>query len=266
MNELQSRLDPQRRADIRQMLVAQATPENVVTRNRRIALAGVLAAVFAVTGAVVFAVFPDPPPPNYAAWTAVPLAAPPLTAPETDIEQWASKCSELGVGGVGIEGVPARPAAAARRDVLVDRRGGFTYCVDVSLGSGTPADPLIALSGLKADGRGGLNSMAATVSDKPFDRPQGGAVLVLGGTLETPPDDGTSEIQAFQLYGLSGPAVVGVDLVLTNGLRVTATLRHGVWGVWWPSDRGDPAGVRLEVRTPAGMTTVDPYAVQLPIR
>jgi hypothetical protein len=263
MTQLQSRLNPQRQADIRRMLVAQATPETVVTRNRRIALAGAVAAVVVATGAVVLAVNPDPPPPNYAAWTAVPQAAPPLTAPDEDIERWASKCSDLGVGGVG---VPARPEAAAQREVLVDRRGGFTYCVDVSMGSGTSTDPLIALSGLKTDGRDGPNSMAATVFDKPFAKPQGSAALVLGGTLETPPEDGTSEIQAFQLYGLSGPAVVGVDVVLMNGLRVTATLRHGVWGVWWPSDQGDVTGCKQAVHTAAGVTTVDPYAVRLPIR
>jgi hypothetical protein len=265
MTELQSRLDPQRQADIRRLLVAQATPGTAVARNHRLALAGAIAAVVA-SGAVVLAVYPDPPPPNYAAWTAVPQAAPPLTAADEDIQRWASKCSELGVGGVGVEGVPARREAAARREVLVDRRGGFTYCVDVSLGSGTSADPLIALSGLKAAGRDGANSMAATVFDKPFGKPQGGSVLVLGGTLQTPPEAGGSEIRAFQLYGLSGPAVVGVDLVLTNGLRVTATLRHGVWGVWWPSDRGDVTGCKIEVRTAAGVTTVDPNTVRLPIR
>jgi hypothetical protein len=188
-----------------------------------------------------------------------------LTAPDKDIERWASKCSDLGVGGVGVQGVPARPKEAARRDVLVDRRGGFTYCVDVSLGRGTSSDPLIALSGLKAGGRGGLNSMVATVFDKPFVPPRDGAVLVLGGDIETPPAGGTGGIHAFQLYGLSGPAVTGVDLLLSDGLRVTATLRNGVWGVWWPSDRGDPTGCRLEVRTGAGVTTVDPHTVQLPI-
>lgn len=262
MTELRSSLDSGRRADIRRMLVAQAA----VTPHRRIALAGALAAMVAAIGTVVVIVQPDPPPPNYAAWTAVPQAAPPLTAPDQDIERWASKCSDLGVGGVGIEGVPARPAAAAKREVLVDRRGGFTYCVDVSMGSGTPTDPLIALSGLKADGRHGLDSMAATVSDKPFDKPQDAAVLVLGSSLEMPPSEaGTTQIKAFQLYGLSGPAVLGVDLVLKNGLRATATLRHGIWGVWWPSDRGEPTGCRLEVRTAAGTTTVDPDAVRLPI-
>ncbi len=265
MIDLQSRLDPQRRADIRRMLVTQATPGTVGTRNRRIALAGALASVVAATTVAVLVAYPDPPPQDYAAWTAVPQAAPPLPAPAKELERWASKCSDLGVGGVSVEGVPARPKAAAQREILVDRRGGFTYCVDVSVGSGTSADPLIALSGLSA-GRDGLNGMAATVSDKPFAKPQGGAVLVLGGTLETPPQGGPGGIQVFQLYGLGGSDVTGVDLLLPNGLRVTATLRRGVWGLWWPSDRGDPTGCKLEVRTAAGVTTVDPYAVRLPIR
>ncbi|PPA56368.1 hypothetical protein BAW75_06160 [Micromonospora chalcea] len=147
--------------------------------------------------------------------------------------------------------------------MLVDRRGGFTYCVDVSMGSGTSRDPLIALSGLKADGRNGLNLMAATVSDKPFTKPQDSAVLVLGGVWEKPPEGG---IQAFQMYGLSGAAVAGVDVVLANGLRVSATLRNGVWGVWWPSDRGEFAGSKLHVRTVTGVTLVDPNTVRLPIQ
>ncbi|MGK5685490.1 hypothetical protein [Actinoplanes sp. URMC 104] len=268
MTELQSRLDPRRRAGIRQMLVAQAAPAPApAPARRRVALAGALAAVVAGTGATVIAAWPDPAPPDYGTWTAVPQAAPPLSAPHGDIERWASKCTDLGVGGVGIEGVPARPEAAARRDVLVDRRGGFTYCVDVSLGSGTPQDPLIALSGLRAGGRDGLSSAAATVFDKPFTRPRADAVLVLGGSLTAPPkEEGVDDIDAFQLFGLGGAAVTGVDVVLTNGLRVTASLRGGVWGAWWPAERGDPAGCRLEVRTAAGTTTVDPDAVGLPFR
>ena len=266
MTELLSPMDPQRRADVRRMLVTRATPEAGGARNRRVALAGALAAVVVATGLAVVAAYPDPPPPDYAAWTAVPQAAPPLTAPDDDIERWASKCSDLGVGAVGVQGVPERREAAARRDILVDRRGGFTYCVDVSVGSGTPTDPLIALSGLKAGGRDGLNSMAATVSDEPFALPRGGAVLVLGGDVGLPPEGSASPVHAYQMYGLSGPGVTGVDLVLPNGLRVTATLRHGVWGLWWPSDRGAPTGGELEVRTAAGVTSVRPGAVQLEIR
>ncbi|MBM0230860.1 hypothetical protein JNW91_02585 [Micromonospora sp. STR1_7] len=261
MSDLQTRLDPQRQAEIRRLLVAQASQGTVVTRSRRLALAGCVALVV-TTGVAALTFYPDPPPPTYAAWTAVPQAAPPLTATDGEIESWASKCSDLGVGGVGVGGVPARPEAAARREVLVDRRGGFTYCVDVALGSGTSSDPLIALSGLKAKGLDGLNLMQATVSDKPFAKPQGSAVLVLGGISQIP----SRGIQAFQLYGLSGPEVTGVDVVLTNGLQVTATARNGVWGVWWPSDRGDPAGCKLHVRTAAGVTLVDPDAVRLRIQ
>ncbi|MBU2663301.1 hypothetical protein KOI35_07235 [Actinoplanes bogorensis] len=260
MTELQSRLDPRRRAQIRHMVMAEAAAGPAPTRHR-MALAGALAVAVVGTGAVGVATYPDRPA-DHGPWTAVPQAAPPLTAPDEDIEKWASKCSDLGVGGVGIEGVPAGRAAAARREVLVDRRGGFTYCVDVSMGSGTAADPLIALSGLKSDD---LNSMWSTVSDKPFTEPRGRAVLVLGGNVEATPAPARGELQAYQLYGLSGADVTGVDLVLANGLRVTATLRGGIWGVWWPSDRGEPTGSRLEVHTAAGISTVDPRSVQLPI-
>ncbi len=163
------------------------------------------------------------------------------------------------MGGVGIEGVPSRPGAAAKREVLIDRRGSFTLCVDISLGSGTATDPLIALSGVKPDAGNDLNGTWTTVYDKPFTRPRGGDVLVVGGSLQTPPPGGP-ELHPFQVYGLSGPAVTGVDVVLTNGLRVTASLRDGIWGAWWPSDKGDPTGCRLQVRTAAGLATVDPYA------
>lgn len=268
MIDLRIPQDPQRQAEIRRMLVAQATPALAMTRSRQLALAGALAATVAATGAAVLAVYPDPPAANYAGWTAEPQGAPPLTAPDKEMQEWASKCSDLGVGGVAVQGVPAHRDAAARREVLVDRRGGFTYCVDVAIGSGTASNPTIALSGLKADGRNGLNAMEATVYDKALTPPRDASVLMLGGdTTDTqPPDDGTEQIKAFQMYGLSGPAITGIDLVLTNGLRITATLRNGIWGLWWPSDRGDPAGCKLQLHAAAGLTTVDPETVRLQIR
>lgn len=42
-----------------------------------------------------------------------------------------------------------RKRAAALREVLVDRRGDFTYCLDISVGSGTASDQLIAPSGIR---------------------------------------------------------------------------------------------------------------------
>ena len=103
--------------------------------------------------------------------------------------------------------------------------------------------------------------------DKPLRTPGGGDVLVLGtaGLDTPPPEPGVDRLDAYQIYGLSGPDVTGVDLLLSNGLRVTASLRGGIWGGWWPSDRGDPAGCLLEVRTTGGTKTVEPAAVQLHI-
>ncbi|MDG4824760.1 hypothetical protein O7635_23160 [Asanoa sp. WMMD1127] len=263
MTSLRSGMDPVRQADIRQLLVttASAPPVSAWQRNRRAGLATVAAAAVVVAGSVVLADAQDPPP-SYAGWTAVPQAAPPPESSSDDIEEWASQCTDLGVGGVAIEGVPARRAEADRRQVLVDRRGDLTYCVDVSLGRGTARDPLIALSGIKA--RGGLSAAAATVYDKPFTRPGAADVLVLGASLANPPrEPGVDSLEVFQLYGLSGPDVTGVDLVLANGLRVTASLRGGIWGVWWPSDRGEPDGCVLEVRTSGGTATIDPDTVRL---
>lgn len=260
MTDLRSRLDPQRHRDIRRVLVTEAQPRPSARRRTLVAVA----AAVVVTVVVAVAVRPDPAPPM-APWTAVPQAAPPLTAREDDIDRWASKCTDLGVGGVGVEGVPARPQAAAKREVLVDRRGGYTFCVDISLGDGTPADPLIALSGVKPDsGDDDLNGMWTTVHDKPFSKPQGGAVLVIGGSLEPSPPGGPG-LLPYQVYGLSGPDVTGVDLVLADGLRITASLGHGMWGLWWPSDRGDPTGAELKVRTASGVETVDPLTNRLVI-
>jgi hypothetical protein len=36
-------------------------------------------------------------------------------------------------------------------------------------------------------------------------------------------------------YGPAGPRVTGVTLELTNGARVEATVRNGLYGAWWPS-------------------------------
>ena len=36
-------------------------------------------------------------------------------------------------------------------------------------------------------------------------------------------------------YGNAGPRVIGVTLELTNGDRVEATVQHGLYGAWWPS-------------------------------
>jgi len=203
-----------------------------------------------------------------ASWTAKPLAAPAPGAPDDDVDLWASKCTDLGTGGIGVYGVPEGRDRADAREVLVDRRGDVTFCLDVSLGSATPEDPLIALAGLIVTGGRdeGLGGTSGTVYDRPFERPATDGVLVLGGMGPTPKGDNDPNARSFdahRLYGLSGRDVTGVDIVLANGLRITTSMRNGVWGAWWPEDKGHPTGSRLEVRTANGTRTVDPAGAGL---
>lgn len=270
-------------AAARAMLVAHAASTSATGAGSSFALAGprrrgmrprlVLAAVLtlAVGGTAAGLLVSDPTTPAaYASWSAVPQTAPGTAPSRGDLQRWSSKCSDLGVGGVAVQGVPAGRPAAAAREVLVDHRGDFTFCVDVAIGTGTPTDPLIALAGLRADGgrEKGLNRMWTTVSDQSFRQPADQDVLVLGGDLQSPPQDsepdtGVISLDAYQLYGLAGDAVTGVDVVLANGLRVTATLHNGLWGAWWPSTKGDPTGSRLDVTTPAGTRSVAPNQAAL---
>lgn len=276
---------PQARSDaVRAMLLAYAStsaaaagraPDRPWWRGQhgprpRLVLAAVLTMALGVTASALLISDPTTTA-AYASWSAVPQTAPHATSSYGDLQRWSSKCSDLGVGGVAVQGVPARRAAAAAREVLVDRRGDFTFCVDVAIGTGTPTDPLIALAGLRADGgrEKGLNRMWTRVSDQPFQQPAAQDVLVLGGDLQIPPqgpdqDADTISLDAYQLYGLAGDAVTGVDLVLTNGLRVTATVHNGLWGAWWPITKGDPTGSHLDVHTAAGTHNVDPSRAELP--
>lgn len=274
---LSSELARSRSDAVRAMLVAQAAEatatELAPVRARpaphrlvpRLLVGAALTATVGVTAAALLAGDPPTTILASASWTAMPQGAPPPDAPREDIEQWASKCTDLGAGGIGIEGVPAGRDGADDREVLVDRRGDITFCLDVSLGSATSDDPLIALAGLLATGgrEKGLSSMWGTVYDQPFDPPVGGEVLVLGGDTRTPPpepdrDPDVRSLEAYQLYGLAGDDVTGVDIILSNGLRITASTQNGTWGAWWPKSKGDPTGSRLDVHTADGTRTVAP--------
>jgi hypothetical protein len=111
--------------------------------------------------------------------------------------------------------------------------------------------------------------MSGVTTDKRVTAPTGTDVLVVGGNFdqpEPPKEPGVESLDAPQIFGLVGADVTGVDVVLTNGLRVTASLRGGIWGAWWPRDRGHGAGAVLEVHTAAGTHTVIPATVTLSIR
>jgi hypothetical protein len=276
-----SPMSPQRRAEIRSMLVDQVATETASARTTaqgraarpgssrlRPLAAGV--AVSAASAALFLGSDLGHPTPSYASWEPVPVTAPGAAVTDEEIEEWASQCSDLGVGGVGIEGIPADTAAAASRDVLVDRRGDFTFCVDVDLGSGTEQDPLIAFSGIRADGTDaddGLNTMSGTVYDESFSKPQDGDVLVLGGDMADPQPatepDSVSYLRAYQMFGLAGPDVDSVEILLSNGTSVTATVNNGLWGAWWPAEKGAASGTQLREVSGDSSRVLDPNKVAL---
>ncbi|MEE6257352.1 hypothetical protein [Plantactinospora sonchi] len=268
-------MDPRRRDALRALLVEQAgtsrrqpvaphEPRPQPWRRpvvRRAAFGTAAAAAVAVTVAVMVTADPAAPP-SYASWTAVPATAPGGTASDEDIETWASACSDLKVGAVGIEGVGARRSDAAGRTALVDRRGDITYCVDIALGSGTSADPFIALSGIRADG---LSRMWVNTTDEAVQPPAAGEVIVAGGD-ELPLSEGETgshSLQAYQLYGMAGPDVTGVTIVLGNELRITATVQGGIWGAWWPAERGEPTASRVDIDTATGTRTLPTESLRM---
>jgi hypothetical protein len=226
-----------------------------------VASAAGVAAVASVVAAVLVTADPAAAP-GYATWSAVPETAPGGSATSEDLEEWASACTDLTGGGVAIEGVGARKGDVATRTPLVDRRGDHLFCVDVSMGSGTAADPFIALSGLSG---GSLSQAAVNTRPERVAAPAAGDVVLVAGAEGPPParEPGVESTYAYQAFGLAGPDVTGVDVVLADGLRITATLQHGLWGAWWPEDRGDPAGSLLEIRTATGTRTVTTDEVRL---
>lgn len=143
--------------------------------------------------------------------------------------------------------------------MLVDRRGGYTYCVDVSPGSGTASDPLIALAGITGEG---VQQTWGTVFDRPVERPTNSDVLVLAGDTGAAVEGVRSPVHS--TYGTAGAGVRGVEVVLTGGTRVTATVKDGVWAAWWPDTLPGPTVDRLVVRTDTATRDVDPSTEQLP--
>lgn len=267
MNSTLTPMDAQRKTAIRQLLVEQAHASTAHRPGadsrqfprRPLLLVGTAAAAVGLGAVTLVAVDPTSPP-SYASWTAVPETAAGTAIVDDEHKLWASQCSELGVGGVTVEGVPRRIEQASKRSPLVDRRGDFTFCVDITPGSGTASDPLIALSGIRADDGPleELNTMSATVHDEPFSPPVANEVVVLTGSSEAlpPAEAGIKEIRAYQFAGLVGPDVRGVDIVLANGLRITATVDNGMWGMWWPADKGTPEGGELHLETTSGSRVV----------
>jgi hypothetical protein len=288
MTSTLSGMDPQRRAAVRALLIAEvnatATPSAgpartgaAATNNpgsgpsvrkpmwrrplvRRIGLG--VASVAAVTVTAAAMLIGDPvAPPSYASWTAVPTTAPGGSQDAGDIQEQASKCHDLTGATIGIAGVPRRAKQAAQRSVLVDRRGDWTFCVDITKGAASASDPLIVLAGLKGQE---YQSVSGTVWDKPYAWPEETAVSVLGGNPVGTPDQQGDDVN-FSLIGSCGPDVAGVDINLADGTVITTTLHEDFWAAWWPGRVTTARVDTLTVHTTNGESyDVDPRTIQLP--
>lgn len=259
---------------------AAARPRRPRPARRRIAVGLASAAAVSVLAAVMLAGDPTAPA-SYATWTAAPSPAPAAGNSEEDgtwdrvlgffgvggIQTQASQCEDLTGGSVGIEGVPRRERDAAQRSVLVDRRGDWTFCVDVIKGAGTANDPLIVMNGLKADKpipEGIVASNNTTVWDKPYTWPAGASVSVLGGNPFAVPDV-DAEKESYSLVGGAGPDVTGVDINLADGTIVTATVHEDYWAAWWPGTVTTARIDTLTISTTSGERyDVDPRTIDLP--
>ncbi|HSX66917.1 hypothetical protein [Nocardioides sp.] len=256
-------MSQQRHDAIRTMLVDHVDTESIrrpaprpAASWRRPTLIGVAAASVVTAAVATTLVVADPSaPPSYASWTAAPDSS---VDDEEARTEWRSRCTDLGTGGIGFVGVPVPDWTP--RDVLVDRRGDFVFCVDIALGSGTEEEPFIGLAGIRADeGSDALNTMHGVVHDRPVERPSTEEVLVVGmSEVEPDPDPSIRQLSVAQVYGLVGSAVTGVDVHLANGTTVTASVANGIFGAWWPTEEGAIDGATLTVHIGDREVTVAP--------
>lgn len=259
-------MPPDRSRAIRTMLVAEASRTAGSVRNPRAAVvrrsAYALAAALAVVSAAVL-ITDEPAGPAYGSWTAMPDTGPGMVRPPSEeIGQWASRCTELTGGGVAVQGVPVDPGGAADREILVDRRGDFTFCLDLAAGSGTRSDPLIALAGITGGDEAVTSQAWSTVVDEAVPMPSGDDVLLLADWTES--SDGPEDpVQVLTAFGAAGDDVTGVEIRLEDGTRVTATVQAGLWAAWWPSTVSRTDVEALVISTTTGGRTVDPAEVSL---
>jgi hypothetical protein len=253
-------MPPTRHAAIRDLLVDEVSRDRAARAPRRtgrrpaLAVAAALAAT-AAAGAVALVVVDPAVEASYASWTAVPDTAVISPDEQESLGDWRSRCTDLGTGGIGFPGM--KPPEWQPRDVLVDRRGKFVFCVDIAFGAPGEEQTLIGLAGLRADeGFGSLNTMTGVVRDEPVEMPDDGEVLVVGSGDAQPSEPGVHSLSVGQAFGLAGPKVTAIDVVLATGTRVTATVGQGRWGAWWPGEKGTLDGAVLEVRSGKSVRTV----------
>jgi hypothetical protein len=239
------------------------------TRSLRppVAVGGVTVA--AATGAAVwlFALSPQTAP-AFAGWTATPSTAAPgqVTTAESTCEDRVTNMptgptgptpargsapkgsaptgsapkgsAPTGSAPTGSAPTGSAPSLAQLQPVLTDPRGSFTWVILASSDARTYASCISGPS---------LTAVSASGSRTPLSAPAGQVALSSSSQTRTP--DGASYSFA---EGRTGSGVTAATLVLADGTHVQATLQHGWFAAWWPSDQTVSSTL---VTTASGTTT-----------
>lgn len=187
---------------------------------RRPGRAAAVASAAAAAAVAVVVVSTLDAPAAYASWTPVPDAVTPAEAAERS-QECGGVATEIvdGPDGPVTEQVPVTP-------VLTDVRGEYTYVV--LAGDGAYGECFVTTGG---------DRPAQTVESSvvlPERAPAAREVTTLQlGTASWSQDDGT-EGALTSAFGQVGDDVTAVELTLTSGERVAATVSDGWWAVWAP--------------------------------
>ncbi|MCK0118444.1 hypothetical protein BCE75_101240 [Isoptericola sp. CG 20/1183] len=201
--------------------------------------AAVASAAAAVAVAVVVTTVTLDSPAAYASWTPVPAALP-AAEQELRAEQCGTGAAEIveGPDGPVVQESPVEP-------VLTDVRGDYTYVV--LAGDGAYSECFVT----STDGE---PPMVVTSSAAGVDLPAPDArelTTLQSGTASWSEGDGT-EGALTSAFGQVGEDVTAVELTLTTGEAVEASVTDGWWAVWAPG--GSALATSAEVTYADGTT------------
>jgi hypothetical protein len=227
-------------------------PHRHLSRRLVLSGAGALAGVGACT-VVVLAVFAGPGAPTaFAGWTATPTQS---SSGET-ASALARCTAQLGGTGGGQSDLPT----AGWQPLLTDTRGPLTALVLQSSGAtATCLDgPSFTSTAATPESGGAFNTkhvlgVAAPVGSHPVSSvsalARGGAGLITQASQQQLTANGQ---EYTFVQGQVAAGVTGLNLILSDGSNVRATVADGSFVAWWP---GNATATSAEMTTATGTTT-----------
>lgn len=212
----------------------RATP---IRRSPRPAVLAGAAAAAVVAVAGVATVWWPTSPVAFASWTAVPAGVTPAEQAAR-----AASCDSVAHGiaededGPHVEDVPISP-------VLAEQRGDYTYVL--LTGEGAVGECLVTV---QASGASEVVGGDAVLRSAPAAQGARDVTTVQTGTASWSEGE-TGDGALTSAFGRAGADVASVELALTSGERVRATVSDGWWAVWAPGE--------ASLRTTAEVTFTD---------